>query len=194
MRIANLNVKVFGGRPAMSASIAALLLGGGLSLHGQVTPETMPQRGLVPAGSYSVSDLETINSVNGNVFYQIPLASLPPGRAGWGAGLKLTYNSQIYDVNLYPGTSNNSPGVQTLYHWLYPSQWGGWQYGYTYSLDLEVRPSVSGSRSCGVPSDLKGYKLSVISPDGSHHTMHLYGWWDDNGDGYYEVGPAGDFF
>src|SRR5881396_597971 len=44
--------------------------------------DTIPQRGFFAAGSYALSDLETINTANGNVMFRIPLVSLPPGRAG----------------------------------------------------------------------------------------------------------------
>lgn len=153
----------------------------------------MPQRGLVPAGSYSISDLETINVVNGNVFWQIPLATLPPGRAGFTAGLKLTYNSQVWDVGLSFGYSQVNLGVWTLYRNLQTSEWGGWQYGYMCSLDLEMRPNPSSTWNCnGTEDNWKIYKLSVISPDGSHHTLHPYSYWDVNGDGYYEVDPGGN--
>src|SRR5262245_3559760 len=39
----------------------ALFLTSVACLWGQATPEAMPQRGLVPMGTFSVSELETIN-------------------------------------------------------------------------------------------------------------------------------------
>ena len=46
-----------------------------------------PQRGFQPAGSYALTDLETINTTNGNMLLSIPMAALPPGRGNSpGAG------------------------------------------------------------------------------------------------------------
>src|SRR5690242_16022850 len=53
-------------------------------------------RGILPTGSYAVSDIETVNAQNGNVFLRIPIASLPPGRGGLQGGLSLIYNSKIW--------------------------------------------------------------------------------------------------
>src|SRR5262249_46584718 len=51
--------------------------------------ETMaPQRGVVPYGNYSLDKLEYINNVTGSVGYQIPIAALPAGRAGFTLDLK----------------------------------------------------------------------------------------------------------
>ena len=36
--------------------------------------------GMQPNQSYTLSNIETVNNSNGNLMYQIPLASLPPGR------------------------------------------------------------------------------------------------------------------
>src|SRR5580658_1300273 len=60
--------------------------------------DTMPNRGLYPLGSYSSSDIESVNNVTGNVTLSIPLAKLPAGRAGSTFGVSLIYNSAIYDM------------------------------------------------------------------------------------------------
>ncbi|MEO7142754.1 MAG: hypothetical protein ABI165_04550 [Bryobacteraceae bacterium] len=44
------------------------------------SPDTMPNRGFYPAGSFSISDIEAVNNVTGNVTLAIPVAKLPPGR------------------------------------------------------------------------------------------------------------------
>jgi hypothetical protein len=164
------------------------------------TPDNMPSRGLIPTGLFAVSDVETINVVNGNVLFRIPLAALPPNRSGLTAGFNLTYNSQIYDIQRDPGVSQIT-GLPTTFQHLRPSQQGGgWQYGYMYSLSLDILPGL-GTNCNGTPDLRKIYRLSVISPDGSHHTLHLYpdtprspagpSLLDNNGDGYYEVDPSG---
>src|SRR5689334_7342482 len=114
-------------------ALASFVLGCHSPAWAQSTLQTMPQRGLIPTGSYSVSDLETVNVVNGNLFYRIPLTSLPPGRAGWTASVNLTYNSQIYDI--YPEAGTTQTGDPTLFEHLGLSQWGGWQYGFAYSMN-----------------------------------------------------------
>src|SRR5438128_657238 len=61
-------------------------------------PIVRPDRGFYPTGVYSASDIESINNVNGSLTLRIPLASLPPGRAGFKADLGLAYSSQMFDV------------------------------------------------------------------------------------------------
>ncbi|HKO45275.1 MAG TPA: DUF2341 domain-containing protein [Pyrinomonadaceae bacterium] len=57
-----------------------------------------PKRGFQAGGSYALSDIETINTGNGNLILSIPLASLPAGRGtAPGAGLRLLYNSKMFD-------------------------------------------------------------------------------------------------
>jgi hypothetical protein len=55
-----------------------------------------PDRGVMPNGSYAISDIENINVLNGNVNIRIPLASLPPiagGKLSWT--ITAQYNSKI---------------------------------------------------------------------------------------------------
>jgi hypothetical protein len=42
-----------------------------------------PQRGYQPGGSYALSDIETINTTNGNLMLNLPLGRLAPGRGGF---------------------------------------------------------------------------------------------------------------
>jgi len=73
-----------------------------------------------------------------------------------------------------------------------------------YSLDLEYRAPLKGV-GCGTgytDANIKIFKLSIISPDGSHHALHLYpytpsnpsgySYWDSSGDAYYAIDPAGN--
>ena len=46
----------------------------------------------------SASPVDQVDNVTGNVSMRIPLASLPPGRAGWTMPFNLIYNSSIYSV------------------------------------------------------------------------------------------------
>src|SRR5579884_520793 len=82
------------------------------------SPPQEPDRGLLPMSTYSVSDIENISVMNGNLSLQIPLVKLPPGPAGSSAGLFLSYNSAIYDVN---PTYEHWPPDSTNYNFVY--QW-----------------------------------------------------------------------
>jgi hypothetical protein len=48
-----------------------------------------PQRGFTPHGSYVLTDIETINTSNGNMMLRIPLASLPPTRGGMTQAIQM---------------------------------------------------------------------------------------------------------
>lgn len=55
------------------------------------------KRGFTPGNSFSIGDIETINTTNGNLMLRFPMASLPAGRNGLSAGINLYYNSKLYD-------------------------------------------------------------------------------------------------
>src|SRR5436853_480521 len=67
------------------------------AVDGKAQQVKTPERGFVPAGSYALSDIESISTTGGNLSYSIPLAKLPAGRAGSSAGVSLVYNSKLYD-------------------------------------------------------------------------------------------------
>src|SRR5258708_22510994 len=60
------------------------------------TPLYMPSRGIVPNGSYSISQIEAIDGVSGNLSLHVPITALPPGRAGFSQDVSLNYNSSIF--------------------------------------------------------------------------------------------------
>src|SRR5262245_2266447 len=70
--------------------------------------EKSPQRGFQPGNSYSLSQIETINTTNGNLMLNFPLGQLPPGRGTLSGGISLRYNSKIYDSDVaeLPDDSN----------------------------------------------------------------------------------------
>ena len=135
--------------------------------------ESNPQRGLYPGGSYLVSDIDTINTFNGNLMLNIPLASLPLGRGGEaGPGFGLTYNSKLWDIQkiVDPGEPGTGEGV-TFYE-LEQSPNGGWRFNVpVYTINEESF----------IPSDTNcnsGYvnRLIIIFPDGSRHEMYPSGY------------------
>jgi hypothetical protein len=163
--------------------------------------QTLGPAGVSPTGSYAISNLETIDNVYGGVSYNIPLASLPPGRAGFSMGLPLVYNSNIWNVvqvGLPGGTcaipSETGGGIYCNY--LTPSGNGGWQYGNEYGLSLAVNMAYENGltqpncQGAGVPDTYKYYQLSAVLPDGSHHLLYLNGALDDSGNGYYQELPG----
>ena len=85
-----------------------------------------PFRGILPTSSYSISDIEAINTGNGNVIFHIPLGGLPPGRGGRAAaGVPLIYNSKLWAAE---GTYVCA-GVDGYTQWILDShvnQTGGW--------------------------------------------------------------------
>src|SRR5882724_2895349 len=61
-------------------------------------PAARPDRGIMPAASYSVSDTENISLTNGNLNLSIPLASLPAIAGGkLKFGLSAIYNSKLWN-------------------------------------------------------------------------------------------------
>ena len=68
-------------RYAQSLSLAVIVLVVCLSAiptRAQLPPS--PEHGFQPAGSFALSNIETINTANGNMILRVPIAALPPGR------------------------------------------------------------------------------------------------------------------
>ncbi len=182
---------MFGGRGALAAGLWA-----------QPTPPAGERgkggRGWRPGGGFLVSDVETINMVNGNVLLRIPLASLPAGRGGSGFTLELRYNSQIWDVEPSLITSGQDSDGNDTYesrHTLQMSAQGGWRYGFEYGLELEDRTALTGGNECRTIFDKYNTKMRVHFPDGSAHLLRLVNTedtqGDNRGDGFYAYSPTG---
>ena len=152
-----------------------------------------PGRGFSPSGSYNVSDSETVNTVNGNILYSLPLVSLPPGRAGHSAGIGLIYNSQVYDIVQDYSTYAQSDGTPLLTNRLQTSSsGGGWQYSFNYGLELTTRPNPTSTWTCNSdPTNWRIFKLTLLTPEGGRHALIPRGYQNDSGDGYYEIYPNG---
>jgi RHS repeat-associated protein len=177
-------------RPWVGAVIVLLLA---LQLRAQ--NDQIAPRGQGPIGSYTFSDLETIDNVSGNLSYRIPLVSFAPNRGGFTWGLSLVYNSNIYDVTLETGSVPNNPDVTV--NVLIPSEFGGWQYAINYGLEDEPCNSQGQGPdygSCPEQPPYQNYteRLNLIFPDGSHHVLHLQQQQEDANDlGYYAYLPNG---
>ncbi|MFN0101990.1 MAG: hypothetical protein ACKV2U_07865 [Bryobacteraceae bacterium] len=159
-----------------------------LGAHGQT--REFSERGIFPTGSYTVSDIETINNVNGNLFVSIPIVQMPPGRSAYAGPVRLNYNSALLDVQLQ--TSSNQQGFRKL---LELSEEGGWSYGFDYGLRVVTRETLNASPNCSVAEDVNTFKYLLLTPDGGKKELTLMSQAQtDTTDGYYRVGPSGSYF
>ncbi len=147
-----------------------------------------PQRGIVPTGSYTVSQVESISNTFGGLNLSIPVGGMAPGRAGFSYPVNLYYNSQIYDT--YPADEfyATAPVERTGTRMILGKD-GGWQYGYQYKVISDQRLLTAAQSTCSLanlsngnsalsqpPGEdqlaIKKYRLRVVFPDGSVHTLH----------------------
>lgn len=154
--------------------------------------DVVPQRGFHPTASYAISDIETVNTTNGNLMLDIPLAALPPGRGGNpGFQLRLRYNSKLWHG--VPDTADvpDRPGQTMAVTWLQGSEEGGWRYNLkNYSLVVENRNSHGVFYTAPDPRHYHIWKLKLVSPDGGMKELRPHGHDDATGDGYYRVPPS----
>ena len=152
-----------------SASVILLLLIGiaaaptALQAQGDPDPVITPTRGFHPAHSYSISDVESIDVATGALSLHIPITELPPGPAGFTAGLSLVYNSRYWET--YP----EKQGARTFYT-LVSSTSGGWQLSLAPSLEVIWFEDNSGCLTSGLY-----FQLRLVNPDGSSHLLLLQG-------------------
>ena len=166
-----------------------------------------PERGAMPNRSYSVSDIENINLVNGNVNLSIPLASLPPiagGKLSWT--ITANYNSKQWNVIREqadsPLDSNWSPYVID-----YPAIDGGWTVGDQYGLGLRnsnddlnrleyLGNSGLSQEEVNLVNNFSYWKMVLRTPDGAEHEFRPIDYTPYPGNvsflkGYYNVFPNG---
>ena len=196
-------------------SFCLVVMLGFLLTNNSFAQEASNKRGFQPGNSFSIGDFETINTTNGNLMFNFPLAGLPAGRNGLNAGINLYYSSKLLDseiqyfdkVNSCVHNSPDCPFYKKML--LKESDQGGWHFGMGYSLRIidrheefvnlpqELQPTCS-------PEDPRYYemryhlKLILNMPDGSTHEMRPNGWSDGNfndpmGD-YFEISPDGFWF
>ena len=195
----------------LAGSILAVVVLGAGPLWAQDTK--VAERGLQVTGSYRLGEIETVNTKNGNVLLRVPLASLPPGRAGNpGFDLTLNYNSKLWDVSVEH--TNNPDDLENLdpanpiqLRKLKPALGSpGWTYNYQYKVDLDRRSlhRFGLSSTCN-PDSLDQnvllqnqlfwyeYKVSMVFPDGSVHVFLPEGEARNgvNNDEYFPVQPDG---
>ena len=178
-----------------------------------------PQRGVNQGGAYAISDVETINTTNGNVMLHIPLGALPSGRGGLSASVGLMYNSKLYDSQpvgikcpavpppghlapeepAFPECSGDSLNKEFLG---YNDVVAGWHYTFGYKITGDGRSTpgyydghCNDSHSA---ADVATFKLQVLFPDGSRHDFRPYLPGRTLNDGsdpnYFPIDPTGHVF
>ena len=174
---------------AITGLLCLLLLAAG-NLFAQVDPK----RGFQPGNSYAISDIENINTTNGNVLINLPLVTLPNGRGEVGKSISLMYNSKLYDTRVEEVLDeSNQLAFQNL---LKKSETGGWRYAISgsYTLDVISRFEQSEPVPCGGSEDGKNaYAMKTVlhMPDGSRKEFRPTGFSDIYDDGFYAVMPSG---
>ena len=137
-------------------------------------PNAFPATGIYPTGSYAPGDIESVNTVNGNVTLKFPLGQMPAGPGGTSAGMTLIYNSAIYDAPIDPTSS-----TQATMTYIPSAHGGGWSFGYKYTLWAQPRIPLSTTVMQGVCGLLTSaekqywYKNFIQTPDGSNHILYL---------------------
>ena len=141
-----------------------------------------PDRGLTPATSYAVSDIENINLTNGNMHLSIPLAALPPIAGGkLKVGLSAIYNSKLWDVvHSEQGVTGEfgCPSINVLdAPQLGGGGWGigGGRYRLTFRNATQDVNYLRPPQDCDAQEwQLLGnqwWKLILITPDGAEHEL-----------------------
>ena len=124
------------------APLAFVPLAAGL-LSGQTLSNPNPKLGFQPSGVYSLSQIESINNVNGNLILNIPLGALGPDRVGATHGIGLAYNSAIWEPQAF-STATDGEGVPGLIQGISSVTQdpipGGWNYHVGYQLENDLRP------------------------------------------------------
>ena len=166
-------------RPKIPYNLTALIIVLAAPGAAQVGPLTDPPNaatggGVSVGGAYSLSNIESVNSLNGNLNLSIPLAHLPTGPGGFSAGVNLVYNSANFDIQTEVPTDNSSV-LQMKY--VPSAHGGGWGYSYKYTLWSQTRVSVFNSVTCSAVSTLEArawYKNFLQTPDGANHALHRW--------------------
>ncbi|MEZ5355747.1 MAG: hypothetical protein R2762_24190 [Bryobacteraceae bacterium] len=173
----------------MKCTIATLIistLASSVAAVGAVRRDA-PETGDRPGHPFTLSNVDSIDNVTGNVALRIPIASLPSGHGGMSLGVDLLYNSAQVSRSV---TNTLYPLTQDLIHKLEPPFGGNtWRYGgFTFGYEQETRSTAP--LDCQSPEADKKFRLWINLPDGSRRLARLYPrpgkeMTDNNGDGFY---------
>ncbi len=176
---------------ALVIVVSAMLFSG--AVIAQNNPAN-PDRGIAQGASYSASDIETINTTNGNLMINIPLAGLPKGRGDVSQSISLMYNSKLYDVSVEETLDQNQQNA--LQNFLKLSDNGGWHYtANNFRLDSISRfeNGVPWFDCSGSGAGKNGYSVKLVMhmPDGSSKEFRPTGFDDIYNDGFFPVTARG---
>lgn len=95
--------------------------------------QRQPDRGFKAGNSFAISEIETINTTNGNLMLNIPLAALPAGRGtSPDFPISLHYNSKLWDAKREvrnDGLPDETGNTKYNAEFVIPSEDGGWTIG-----------------------------------------------------------------
>lgn len=150
--------------------------------------DSMPQRGLYPNGAYDATGVDTINTTNGNLYLNIPLASLPSGRGGQpGFTLRLHYNSKLYNAFIQQETQpNGSIFNLRMLERNHDADRPSWRYNLKYQVAEEALVPF-----CSIPGGRDIWKLRLVFPDGSSHEFRPVGYDDYANNGFFPIRKDG---
>ena len=192
MTTANSKLKLRHLRKIRTLNLLALLCLSALAGQAQSIPDSNPQKGLSIAGTYTIDKLQTIDRVNGNVMYHIPLVRLPKVGPDDPFQLELIYNSQNL-VASYTYVTDTRLGPNQYMSQATLGGGDGWTFNASYSVSVEGRSYPGGSGPpCPNPGAYKIYRVILKTPDGAQHSLNLYGESADGGEatgGYYDLNP-----
>lgn len=148
-----------------------------------------PDQGFKAGNSYAISDIESVNLTNGNVVLNLPLASLPKGRAGGSHGITLNFNSKMWNSRQerrndgVPIENGSTEYIRELLEltdaWTIQSSY---QLVQTDRLALEERAECKPYNEDAYAKNPFRWKVEVKFPDGSSKEFRPYG----SGFNYYE--------
>jgi hypothetical protein len=156
---------------------AILAFGFAISAQGQGATKS-PERGFHAGGSYALSEIETISRSSGELSLSIPIGSLPAGRNGFSASLRMLYSSKLWDTaEEFDETQMSGPvpasrlklGEDIIED---NNGGGGWRYGFMYQLKLKRKKIPYQEDDC---QSTAGYvnQLVLVTPDGAQHVLRL---------------------
>jgi RHS repeat-associated protein len=173
-----------------------------IAISAQAQSAQQPQRGFAPAGTYTLSEIESINSSNGNVMFSIPITSLPVNQGGSpGMGLSLLYNSKVFDPTAVLVPNGSTFTTRTF---LTTSPNGNWRYvlGYTFEIidrrsDYYYPYGGTPQEECAVRTSAADVmKVRMRFPDGSTREFRPTGIANDdyNHPSFFATDPEGRQF
>jgi len=154
-----------------------------------------PARGFQPGSAYSISDIENINTTNGNLTLTIPLVKLPKGRGDVGQGISLIYNSKLYDTSVEE--LQNHSGQISDQNMLVRSDDAGWRYAVNSAMLLVVgrfdeAPAIPCDGTAGgTGKNAYLWKVQLLMPDGSRKEFRPTSYSDLYNDGFFNISPNG---